>query len=112
MTPETTAEATIAEDLRRVDGLIARTYHEVDDGQPVDLSELDQAVQHLCGRISSLPQGQGRQHQSRLIALQDELGRLTEAMRLALGAMEESLSDGSKRRQAASAYGAQSPAKR
>lgn len=107
-----TAEMTIAEDLRRIDGLIARTYHEVDGGRPVDLAELDRNIQRLCGRIAGLPQDQGRRHQARLLAIQDELGRLVEAMRQALAALESTLGDNAKRRRAASAYGQQTQTKR
>jgi len=74
-------------------------------GSLVDLSELEKFIKNLCGSVSSLPKGQGKEIKTELVKLIDnlnELASLITAQRDTLSGELKSLSD-SKR--AVSAYG-------
>lgn len=99
------SEAIVGEDLIRIEGLVARARSEVSAGVVIDLRELDERVRALCARVSDLPVEQARPFRARLLALYDELGLLAEAVRQTAAALQATLGENTKRRQAASAYG-------
>ena len=99
------SDTTVGDDLNRIEGLVARASAEMQAGAAIDLGELDGRVRALCDRVSALPVAQGRPYRSRLLALYDELGRLADSVRRTTAALQATLGDNSKRRQAASAYG-------
>lgn len=105
------SETTVAEDLARIEGLIARARCEVAAGCSLDVSELDGRIRALCTRVGELPADRGRPLRARLLALYDELGGLAEAVRQTVAALEATLGETAKRRRAASAYG-QPPGRR
>jgi len=104
-------ETSVADELARAEGLVARARCQVSAGEAIDLSELDGHVRALCSRVSDLPVDQGRPYRARLLALYDELGQLAEAVRQTVAALQATLGENSKRRQAVSAYG-QTPGRR
>jgi len=99
------SETAVAEDLTRIEGLLARARAELSAGVVIDLCELDERVRALCARVCRLPAEQARPFRARLLALYDELGLLAEAVRQTAAALQATLGDNAKRRQAASAYG-------
>lgn len=98
-------ETTVAEELARIEGLVARARCELGAGITIDLSELDGSIGALCTRVRELPAEQGRPFRTRLLALYDELGQLAETVRETVAALQATLGESTKRRQAASAYG-------
>ena len=105
------SETGVAENLVRIEGLLARARSDVSAGAVVDLSALDEGVRALCTRLGGLPVEQARPFRARLLALYDELGLLAEAVRQTATALQTTLGENAKRRQAASAYG-QTPGRR
>ncbi len=105
------SETGVAEELRRIEGVLARARTQMSAGAVIDLSELDEGVRSLCDRVSALPVAQARPFRARLLALYDELGLLAEAVRQTTAALQATLGENAKRRQAASAYG-QTPGRR
>ena len=106
-----TATASIAEDLGRIEGLVARAKAEVEAGATIDLSQLDARISKICERIAGLPAADGRVLKVRLIALYDELGTLADTIRQTVQSLETTLGENAKRRQAVSAYGQAPPGK-
>lgn len=106
-----TATASIAEDLGRIEGLVARAKAEVETGMTIDLSPLDARIGKICERIAGLPAADGRVLRVRLIALYDELGTLADAIQETVQTLETTLGDNAKRRQAVTAYGQPPPGK-
>lgn len=105
MTAAPSAVPAIAADLERIEGLVARARADVDGGALIDLTRLDGRIREVCARIEGLPGGEGPAFRSRLLALYDDLGSLTEAIRRSVEALETTLGDNAKRRKAVSAYG-------
>ncbi len=99
------AHPSIAEELDRIEGLVARARADVDRGATIDLSLLDGGIRQVCGRIETLPAGESPAFKARLLALYDELGGLTERIRQTMAALESTLGENARRRKAVSAYG-------
>ena len=100
-----TAEAELAEELERIDGLVARARNDLADGAILDLSPLEQRVAQLCAGIHSLPIEQGRGFTPRLTALLADLGSLGGEIKEGRDALSKALDGQGKRRSAVNAYG-------
>ncbi len=100
-----TAGNPLAEDLARIEALLARARSEVAADGLCDLSHLDAKVREVCGGVKGLSARQGREVRVRLLALYDELGGLADAIQRNLESIGARLGDTTKRHQAASAYG-------
>ena len=100
-----TSEAAVSQEVARIEGLTARARAGLAAGQAIDLAELDRRIGALCASVQALPQDRARAFRARLLALYDELGRLAESVQETAAALQASLGETAKRRQAAAAYG-------
>ena len=105
MTQANEVEALIAEARGRLNA--ARRALETE--QPVDLAELQGRVAALCERLSSLPLETARGHKGVLLALYDDLDRLSADLTRAHGELGQQLKGLSGGSQAAAAYGPPRP---
>ncbi len=95
----------IAQDLRRLDGMIARARSEIARGGVLDLEPLRAAVQEVCAAIDRLPHDEGRRLRPALVALLDELDGFGSQIETGLKALAQELGQHGRRRDAVSAYG-------
>ncbi len=93
----------IMTDLDAVGGIVARAESELTAGVVVDLSPLENRVESLCARIESLPPGEGRPLQPKLLALADAFGRLGQSIETAMDDANAEVGEISERQRAASA---------
>ena len=100
-----TAEEQIAQDLRRLDGMIARARSEIARGGVLDLEPLRAAVNEVCAAIDGLPRDEGRRLRPALVALLDELDGFGGQVESGLDALARELGKHGRRRDAVSAYG-------
>ena len=91
----------IITDLDAVDGIVARAESELAAGVVLDLSPLERQVESLCARIESLPPGEGRPLQPKLLALADAFGRLGQSIESAMADVETEVGENSGRQRAA-----------
>ncbi len=105
MTQSNEVDALIAEARGRLNA--ARRALETE--QRVDLADLQGRITALCERLSSLPLEAARGHKGVLLALYDDLDRLSVDLTRAYGELGQQLKGLSGGRQAAAAYGAPRP---
>lgn len=100
-----TKPSRIEDELHQVGAMLAQTRGAIAAGRLIDLSSLEEKVQSLCEGIGRLPRAQAQAHKPALIALIDELGTLTEAIKAGLEALGDELGDSNRRKGALNAYG-------
>jgi hypothetical protein len=93
----------IVTDLDAVGGIVARAESELAAGVVLDLSPLESQVESLCARIESLPPGEGRPLQPKLLALADAFGRLGQSIETAMDDVKAEVGETSGRQRAVSA---------
>ena len=93
----------IMTDLDAVGGIVARAESELAAGVVLDLSPLESQVESLCARIESLPPGEGRPLQSKLLALADAFGRLGQSIETAMDDVKAEVGEISGRQRVANA---------
>ncbi len=91
-------------ELDAVGDIIARTEADLAAGAVLDLTPLESHLQGLCTRIESLPPGDGRVLQPKLLALADDFGRLGRSIEAMMGEVKAEMGQVSGRQRAASAY--------
>lgn len=91
-------------DLEAVGGIIARSEADLAAGAVLDLSPLESHIHELCTRIESLPPGEGRDLQPKLLALADGFGRLGRSLEAMMSELKAEMGEVSGRQRAASAY--------
>jgi hypothetical protein len=94
----------IMADLDAVDGMIARAEADLAAGAVLDLAPLESHIEELCTRIEGLPPGEGRDVQSKLVALADSFGRLGRSIEATMSEIKTEMGEVSGRQRAASAY--------
>ena len=106
MTKTTTASA---EDIRRslssLAGAVDIARRRVDGGDVVELRDLDSAVAEICTAVARLPVPERAGLKPPLVALIDELDKLSATLRQQHSQLAESLRAQSSHNQAARAYG-------
>ena len=105
-------DSDIMADLDAVSGVLARVESELAAGVVLDLSPLENHVETLCARIESLPPGEGRPLQPKLLALADAFGRLGQSIETAMDDVKAEVGEISGRKRAASAYAKSSEPKK
>jgi len=101
----------ILADLDAVSDIITRAESDLAAGADIDFAPLERHIEELCTRIETLPPVEGRALQSRLLALADTFGHLTESIEAALNAVKAEMGGVSGRQRAASAYAKSSDSK-
>ncbi len=91
-------------DLDAVGGMVARAESDLAAGAVLDLAPLESHIQELCARIEGLPPGEGRDVQSKLLALADAFARLGQSIEATMSELKTEMGGVSGRQQAASAY--------
>jgi HAMP domain-containing protein len=91
-------------DLDAVGDIIARAEADMAAGVDLDFAPLESQIEELCTRIEGLPPSEGRAMQSRLLALADTFGRLTQSIETALSEVKAEMGGVSGRQRAANAY--------
>ncbi len=94
----------ITADIDAVGGIVARAESELAVGVVLDLSPMESLVESLCARIESLPPGEGRHLQPKLLALADAFGRLGQSIETAMDDVKAEVGEISARRRAAGTY--------
>jgi hypothetical protein len=90
--------------LDRVEARLAAARNGLEGGALADLDGLDGEVAHLRDRLAALPGDQARPLRPRLIAVLDEIDRLSTDLRAGLDRLGRELGATGRRRQAVSAY--------
>ena len=104
MTEAAVSPETLQRDLTEVTVAIDAARRTVERGDFVDLSGLDGRVGRLCAAIKGLPQDKGRGFERSLLALVDDLTRLTDELAVQRDNVRSTLVGTSTHQQAASAY--------
>ncbi len=94
----------IMADLNAVDGLIARAEADLAAGAVLDLAPMESHIEELCARIESLPPGEGRALQPKLLALADTFGQLGRSIEATISEVKTEMGGVSGRQRATSAY--------
>ena len=100
-----TATEEIAQDLRVLEGMVARARGQIAEGGVLELQPLEERVQALCGRVSALPPAEGQRFKPALLALLDELTTFGGQIEAGLEALSRELGQTGRRRHAVTAYG-------
>lgn len=94
----------IMADLNAVDTTIARAEAELATGAVLDLAPLEGHIEELCSRIERLPPGEGRDVQTKLLALADAFGHLGQSIEATMKDLKSEMGEVSGRQRAVSAY--------
>ncbi len=94
----------IMADLNAVGSIITRAEADLAAGAVLDLAPLESHLEELCTRIEGLPPGEGRDVQSKLLALADAFGRLGRSIEATMSEIKTEMGEVSGRQRAASAY--------
>ena len=103
--PPSKTSADLAEDLRMLDGMVARARGEIANGGVIDLEPLAIKVTALCAEIDRLPGDEAMRFKPTLIALISELNAFGQQIEAGLEALARELGEHGRRRDAAAAYG-------
>lgn len=76
----------------------------VERGSFVDLSGLESEANDICQELARIPRGEGEELKNALIALADDLDRLTQTLTAAHKQLAEEIGELANRRRAAKAY--------
>lgn len=90
--------------IERIEGRLATARAALEAGEPSDLSTLEEEVARLRDAAAALPEGSGERLRPRLLALLDEIERLSAHYRDGLDRLGRELGESGRRRQAVSAY--------
>ena len=104
MTEAAVSPEILQRDLAEVSVAIDTARRTVEQGDFVDLANLDSRVGRLCAAIKDLPRDQGRAFERPLLGLVDDLTRLTDRLADQRENVRRSLVGTSSHHQAASAY--------
>ena len=94
----------IMADIDAVGGIVARAESDLAVGVVLDLSLLESLVESLCARIESLPPGEGRHLQTKLLALADAFGQLGQSIETAMDDVKAEVGEISAPRRAVGTY--------
>lgn len=96
--------AELAQQLDTLNEWVARLEREVADGASVDLTGLDDAVQHACDAVAQAPAGTAAALQPRLTELLNAMDRLESRMREQFDGIRAELQAHGRRSRANRAY--------
>jgi len=105
MTDPASSPATLERRLEAAINVVSEARRAVDAGNQVDLSGLEREVDGLCKELGALPAEAGDKLKPALVALADDLDRLTAALTSAHKKLAEDIGALSARRRANKAYG-------
>ena len=99
-----TASQQIKSELEALGNQLSRARAKVDEGETVDLTPMEDAVQAICSVMSQFPDDEKQGLKSSLLAVLEELDQLTRLIRERLAELSNQLGETSDRRRAHSAY--------
>jgi len=99
-----TATQHIRTELETLENRLSKARSRVDDGETVDLTPMEDAVQTICNAISQRSDAEQRDLKSPLLSVLEELDQLTTVIRARLEELSAQLGDSSDRRRAITAY--------
>ena len=86
-------------------GVLARARKELEAGNLVDLTDVEAAVNELCGNATALSPSDGNSLRPRLLVLMDDFGHLSRSIEARLVELKHELGNTSGRQNALRAYG-------
>lgn len=94
----------IRTELEALENRLAKARTQVDDGETIDMTPMEDAVQTLCNAISQRSNAEQQLLKPPLLSVLEELNQLTDAIRQRLNDLSAQLGDTSDRRRAITAY--------
>jgi hypothetical protein len=97
--------ATLKRRIESAANVVTEARRAVEAGSQVNLAGLETEVEAICTQLSALPEGAGAALQPALVALVDDLERLTDTLSDAHKKLAGDIGELSTRRRATKAYG-------
>ena len=99
-----TSAQQIRGELEALGNQLSKARARTDEGETVDLTQMEDAVQAICNAMNLLPEDEKQGLKSPLLAVLEELDQLTGLIRQRLAELSTQLGETSDRRRAHTAY--------